>query len=61
MIKSDHGLKQLDGGGPGMTDSSSEEEDEEEDQLGRFVNLEDERVEDAEVFSRAFMREINLI
>lgn len=44
-----------------MTDSSSEEEDEEEDQLGRFVNLEDERVEDAEVFSRAFMREINLI
>jgi len=49
VIKSDYGIKQLDGGAPGMTDSSSEDEDdEEEDHISRFMGLQDERAEDAE-------------
>jgi len=49
VAKSDYGVKQLDGGGPGMTDSSSsEEEDEDDDQMGRFMGLQDEHANDAE-------------
>jgi hypothetical protein len=55
-------VKQLDGGGPGnlelgncseinlgMTDSSSEDEEDDDDQMSRFIGLQDERAEDAEV------------
>lgn len=35
-------IPQLDGGGPGMTDSSSEEEQEEDDPFNRFAGMEDD-------------------
>jgi hypothetical protein len=40
----------MDGGGPGMTDSSSsEDEEDEDDQMSRFIGIQDEHINDIEV------------